>query len=319
MTNVLLFLDFDGVLHPDAVYLTRRGVELRADGALFMWSPHLVEALEQQQNVRIVLSTSWARKLGFQRARAALPAELQARVIGATWHSAMGRGWPDFIAWDVQTRFEQIQAYLSRLEAPASWIAIDDDDRGWPHAERDHLIHTDPDVGLGKPETRAELARKLAKPISYDENLSRMTVLFLDIDGVLQPEPPQPDQRLRSLPRLVSVLRDFPQVDVVISSLWRETLNLEELRALFPLDLRDRIIGVTPIAERVDGWLPARREGEILDWLQASGRICAPWIALDDQGWQFTQHRDRLIECVFYDGLDDRVEAILRKRLEAGE
>ena len=105
MTNVLLFLDFDGVLHPDAVYLTRRGVELRADGALFMWSPHLVEALEQQQNVRIVLSTSWARKLGFQRARAALPAELQARVIGATWHSAMGRGWPDFIAWDVQTRF----------------------------------------------------------------------------------------------------------------------------------------------------------------------------------------------------------------------
>lgn len=29
-------------------------------------------------------------------------------------------------------------------------------------------------------------------------------ILFLDIDGVLHPDPPQPDQRLRSLPRLIS-------------------------------------------------------------------------------------------------------------------
>ncbi len=38
---MILFLDFDGVLHPDAVYLTRRGVELRAPGELFMWAPIL--------------------------------------------------------------------------------------------------------------------------------------------------------------------------------------------------------------------------------------------------------------------------------------
>ena len=103
----------------------------------------------------------------------------------------------------------------------------------------------------------------------------------------------------------------------MISSLWREHLSLDQLRELFPIELRERIIGVTPIAERIDGWLPARREGEILEWLQASGRIDEPWFALDDQGWQFTQHRDRLIECVFYDGLDDRIEALLRQRLAA--
>ncbi|MEN1626605.1 HAD domain-containing protein [Pseudomonas aeruginosa] len=141
-------------------------------------------------------------------------------------------------------------------------------------------------------------------------------ILFLDIDGVLHPDPPQPDQRLRSLPRLVQVLRDFPLVEVVISSLWREHLTLDQLRELFPVDLRERIIGITPIAERVDGWLPARREGEILDWLQAADRIDEPWLALDDQGWQFTHHPDRLIECVFYDGLNDRIEAQLRQRLE---
>jgi len=83
-------------------------------------------------------------------------------------------------------------------------------------------------------------------------------LLFLDIDGVLHPDPPQPDQRLRSLPRLVEILRDHPQVEVVISSLWREHLSLDQLRDLFPADLRERIIDVTPIAERIDGWLPAR-------------------------------------------------------------
>jgi hypothetical protein len=143
-------------------------------------------------------------------------------------------------------------------------------------------------------------------------------ILFLDIDGVLHPDPPQPDQRLRSLPRLVEVLRDFPQVEVVISSLWREHFTLDQLRDLFPAEIRSRIIDVTPIAERVDGWLPARREGEILEWLESTGRIGEPWLALDDAGWQFTQHRDRLVECVFYDGLDDRAETLLREKL-AGE
>jgi len=157
----LLFLDFDGVLHPDAVYLTSRGVELRAAGELFMWAPLLVEALAPHQDLRIVLSTSWARNLGFHRARSVLPAELQPRVIGATWHSAMGKGWPDFIPWDAQTRHEQIQAYLSRLSTPARWIAIDDDDRGWADADRDRLILTEPNQGLSNPETLAELTRKL--------------------------------------------------------------------------------------------------------------------------------------------------------------
>ena len=140
-------------------------------------------------------------------------------------------------------------------------------------------------------------------------------ILFLDIDGVLHPDPPEPDQRLRSLPRLIAILRDFPQVEVVISSLWREHLTLDQLRGLFPAEIRSRIIDVTPIAERVDGWLPARREGEILEWLESTGRIGEPWLALDDAGWQFTQHRDRLVKCVFYDGLDDRIETLLRQRL----
>ena len=140
-------------------------------------------------------------------------------------------------------------------------------------------------------------------------------ILFLDVDGVLLPDPPEPDQRFRSLPRLVSVLRDHPHVEIVISSLWREQLSIDRLREIFPDDIAARIIGTTPITPRVDGYAPARREGEILAWLEAEGRTAEPWVAIDDQTWQFTQHRDKLVECVFYDGLDDRVEVILREKL----
>jgi hypothetical protein len=140
-------------------------------------------------------------------------------------------------------------------------------------------------------------------------------ILFLDIDGVLHPDPPQPDQRFRSLPRLVAVLRDHPHVEIVISSLWREQLSLDQLREFFPADIAARIIGTTPLTSRVEGYAPARREGEIVDWLESQGRTGEPWIAIDDQSWQFTRHKERLVSCAFYDGLDERVETILRGKL----
>lgn len=161
MKRRLLFLDYDGVLHPDAVYLSRRGIELRAAGSLFMWAPQLIEALADHPDIRIVLSTSWVRNLGFDRARRALPTELRHQVIGATWHSAMSRTWPDYIPWDAQTRREQIAAYLSRLNEPVRWLAIDDDVRGWPSADREQLIQTDPNTGLADTEVMSELIQKL--------------------------------------------------------------------------------------------------------------------------------------------------------------
>ena len=88
---MILFLDFDGVLHPDAVFLEKRRPVLRADGNLFMWVPHLISAIEPYPEVQIVLSTSWVRARGFSRAKKALPKPLRDRIIGSTWHSSMGR------------------------------------------------------------------------------------------------------------------------------------------------------------------------------------------------------------------------------------
>ncbi len=128
-----------------------------------MWADRLSAALVPYPDVRIVLSTSWVRHLGFHRARKALTAGLAARIIGATWHSAMGKGWPDYIPWDDQTRFEQIAAYLSRLPAPVPWLAIDDDDRGWPESQRSNLVHTDATRGLFAEDAQAEPISRLQR------------------------------------------------------------------------------------------------------------------------------------------------------------
>jgi hypothetical protein len=146
-------------------------------------------------------------------------------------------------------------------------------------------------------------------------------IIFLDIDGVLHPEtkgePTPAIDVFCHLPRFEAVMREFPMVQIVISSTWRYQFTLDQLRARFSPDIAARIIAATPQTEHIDGkYLPARRENEILDWLAAAERNDEPWIALDDAAWQFQQHRDRLVECVWYVGLDDRTEKQLRAALE---
>ena len=159
---MILFLDFDGVLHPDAVYLERGRPVLRADGELFMWSRYLVHVLASAPQIRIVLSTSWARELRFARARDYLPAELRPRVIGATWHSGMAtddehRPLGRDTWWDTSTRYQQIRRYVDRAGI-TDWIALDDQPAGWAESDRDKLVATDSNLGLSAPSARARLA-----------------------------------------------------------------------------------------------------------------------------------------------------------------
>lgn len=141
----ILFLDFDGVLHPDEAYFYRgKGVVLRADGHnLFEYSELLADALKGHQDVRIVLSTSWVWALSFNEAKARLPEELQCRVKGSTWHSSQNR-----YEWQTLTRYQQILQYVNRHKL-TDWLAIDNDAEGWPGHKRHHLIQTDDWGGLG--------------------------------------------------------------------------------------------------------------------------------------------------------------------------
>jgi len=149
----LLFLDFDGVLHPDAVYLERGQLILRRDGiALFEWAPLLQHALAQHPEIKIVLATSWI-SIGFAFAKAQLPRLLQERVIGATVDGADN----DF-KW--LTRYRQILQYVRRSQCDR-WLAIDDDVENWGDQHRAQLVATDGDLGLAEPGKLDELAAKL--------------------------------------------------------------------------------------------------------------------------------------------------------------
>ncbi|WRL44940.1 HAD domain-containing protein [Aromatoleum evansii] len=80
-----VFLDYDGVLHPDAVYREGERIVLRTDGfRLFEWTDVLEDLLTPYPALQIVLSTSWARVLGFDTVRSHLPESLRRRVVGAT-------------------------------------------------------------------------------------------------------------------------------------------------------------------------------------------------------------------------------------------
>ena len=154
----VLYLDFDTVLHPGEVFRTmKRGIHLRGRPGhkLFESAPILTALLDPHPDVRIILSTSWVRTVGFNESKERLPMELQRRVAGATWHSEMRQD-----EWKALTRYQQIQAHATRHEL-TRWIAIDDDDMGWPDVARDRLVRCHGDLGLSNPKTQQELAEKL--------------------------------------------------------------------------------------------------------------------------------------------------------------
>ena len=160
-SDLVLFLDFDGPLHPDAVFRRRGGMELRAPGQLFMHAHLLVEILKEFPNTKISLSTAWARMLSFRRARAWLPLELQTHTVSSTWHSKMPR-WP-LQGYDTMSRFEQIQAAVQTAKL-SRWIALDDDpEMSWPTTEpySRHLVLCDSSLGLSEPLVQDELRSKL--------------------------------------------------------------------------------------------------------------------------------------------------------------
>ena len=163
---MILFLDYDGVLHPDSAYLIKGRPVLKSEGDLFMWAPLLIEALSGNLHVQIVLSTSWARQFGFSRARRWLPAEIKHRVIGATWHSQMGRHqeaehrlgstW-----WDEVDRYQQIKRYVTRAELGNDWLAIDDQPGNWAARDLDKLVHVDGETGLSDTDAMNLLIGKI--------------------------------------------------------------------------------------------------------------------------------------------------------------
>ena len=106
-------------------------------------------------------------------------------------------------------------------------------------------------------------------------------ILFLDFDGVLHADV-DPKGNFSKFPLLEQYLLKMSDIEIVISSSWRESYSFEELKEFFPVKLRDRIIGITPILE--DGFDHGGRQREIEAFLEAASLnpFNASWVALDD-------------------------------------
>jgi hypothetical protein len=186
MSRLTLFLDLDGVLHADAVFRGKRGLELRAPGHLLMHAGILIAMLERHPEVEIVLSTSWVRVFGYSKTLSKLPHGLRERVTGATWHRHMktDSGYDPF---SHMTRFEQIYSHVRR-NGIKLWLAIDDLHSGeetWPQEFKDHLILCNGELGLGDQEVQGRLMFRLAEysKNSWDsltDSLDKFSADFMD-------------------------------------------------------------------------------------------------------------------------------------------
>lgn len=147
---VVLYLDFDGVLHHhNVLWSPRRGpyLEASAQDVLFQHAELLLGLIHPYPDISIVLSTSWVLKYGCHGAAKRLPAELQARVVGATFHSKMDRS-----SFEDAYRGMQVWADVYRRN-PRDWLALDDDYLQWPTWCRHNLVRTHPEKGINVPET----------------------------------------------------------------------------------------------------------------------------------------------------------------------
>lgn len=158
----VLYLDFDGVLHPADVRVTE--AEPRrprvynggpTDHPLFEHAGLLQRILAPFIDVKIILSTNWVRVLGYEFTVQQLPQALRQRVIGTIW-----RG--ELLEHPPRTRHDAIQTDAA-ARGLVRWLALDDDVEGWPEEQRYRLIAPNNGwYGLAQASKPDELTEALA-------------------------------------------------------------------------------------------------------------------------------------------------------------
>lgn len=132
---MVLFLDFDGVLHPDPC---------RDAARLFEHAPRLAAALSPFSELDVVLSTAWRTHFDATELASHLPPPLRAKVVGATGRFADIDCPRALVPYRRQA---ECQHWIERERPGTEWFALDDRASGFePYCER--LITTRSDTGL---------------------------------------------------------------------------------------------------------------------------------------------------------------------------
>lgn len=116
---MILFLDFDGVLHPAN---PRRGLPPEINRP-FSCLPRLESVLRAFPQVRLVISSSWREHRAWDDLLRPFAPDIAPRVVGAT--RVINQKWPPY---SKHPRYDEIQAFLSdRGWENHPWVALDDD------------------------------------------------------------------------------------------------------------------------------------------------------------------------------------------------
>lgn len=132
-------------------------------------------------------------------------------------------------------------------------------------------------------------------------------IVFLDFDGVVHTEPAiKPADLFSRLHLIEAVLREFPSVEIVISSAWRlgydiDELAVSKLREHFSSDIAPRVVGVTPQFKYLcpedapDGLSSFTRHWECEVWTRRHRPPGTRWMAMDDRAYLFRPFCDNLM------------------------
>jgi hypothetical protein len=146
MTKPTLFLDIDGVLHPqDAASLS---AENKVYGErLFRWLPKLFEALEPHPEVQVVLHSTWRYIWETdEELRSQIPPELSAIIVATTGRDIMGR-------------YDSIEDYCETNNI-TKFVIVDDDGGAFPYG-LPNMVYCMSTQGLSRQNTFRTLQNKL--------------------------------------------------------------------------------------------------------------------------------------------------------------
>ncbi|MBK6595436.1 MAG: hypothetical protein IPG23_23505 [Burkholderiales bacterium] len=135
-TVQVLFLDFDGVMHPEFFHESKHFVHLGTFETMIRAAPH----------VELVISSTWRQKRSLNELKALFTADVAARIIGTTPLYAQLEDVPDALVG--YEREAECRNWLRQQGRTAQeWLAVDD--RSWNFRPfNPHVFLVDGEVGL---------------------------------------------------------------------------------------------------------------------------------------------------------------------------
>ena len=146
-TPILLFLDFDGVLHPLYSPIDKHFTNLK----------FFEESIRQYSNISIVISSSWRHHHTMDEIQAFFAVDIQRRIIDSTRHVEISKA---------TNRYDEIIDYLKHMnQTQCYWIAIDDARSEFPEDLR-NVVFCKPNLGFD--EEAAKLLHQIILSVSKD-------------------------------------------------------------------------------------------------------------------------------------------------------